>query len=134
VSPHSRLTDCLLLILSTYGLSQMLGGAFVVATATVRHASAAVLRRLGGSALQGAGYTVPPYYDPTYDCQMEILRFDTRQPDAKFARLVEALKEKFSRIPVIACDPEQAEMSILERAMPITPEAAADTRHWLNVA
>ena len=93
MAQDSRLTDCLLLVLSTYSLSQMLGGAFVVATATVRHASAAVLRRLGGSPLQCDGGTVPSYYDPKYDCEMEILRFDTRKPSARFVKLVESIKE-----------------------------------------
>lgn len=102
VAQDSRLTDCLMLVLGIYGLSQMCGGAFVAATATVRHASAAILRRLGGGPLQGAGHIVPPYFDKNYDCEMEILRFDTRAPGARFIRLVEVLKEKLLELPVIA--------------------------------
>jgi len=104
VAEDSRLPDCLLLVLSTFGLSQALGGALVVATATVRNASAAVLQRLGGSHLAGDGYVVPPYHEPRYGCQMEILRFDTRQPTAKFKRMVDYLREKLYHLPVVGRD------------------------------
>jgi hypothetical protein len=102
VSNGSRPADCLMLILATFGLSQLLGGAFVMATATVRHASAPILRRLGGSHLQGDGYVVPPYYDPRYKCEMELLRFDTRRPNPKYAGLVQRLSASFPSISVIA--------------------------------
>jgi hypothetical protein len=105
VDRHSQLTDCLLLVLSTYGLSQILGGAFVLATATVRHASTAILRRLGGLAFSGDGYTLPRYYDPRYECEMDILRFDTMRPNSKFVSMVESLKEKLAGVPVIAAGP-----------------------------
>jgi hypothetical protein len=111
VAKDSCLTDCLLLILGAYGLSQILGGALVVATATVRNASASVLRRLGGSHLEGDGYVVPAYYDPKYDCQMEILRFDARRPRAQFARMVESLRAAFASIPVFAVDGAMVEGS-----------------------
>jgi hypothetical protein len=101
VAKDSRLTDCLTLVLGIYGLSQMCGGAFVAATATIRHGSSAILRRLGGSPLEGAGFKIPSYFDPAYDCEMEILRFDTRKPGSKFVRLVEALKTRMSRLPVV---------------------------------
>ena len=45
---------------------------------------------------------MPSYYDPKYDCEMEILRFDTRKPSARFVKLVESIKERFADIPVIA--------------------------------
>ena len=92
----------LLLVLGTYGLSQIAGGALVVATATVRHSSAKILRRLGGSHLEGDGFVVPPYYDPRYDCDMELLRFDTRRPSAKYAGLVELLKGRLANVEVVS--------------------------------
>jgi hypothetical protein len=94
----------LLLVLGTFGLSQLAGGALVVATATVRHSSAKILRRLGGSHLEGDGFVVPPYYDPRYDCEMELLRFDTRRPGAKYAGLVGLLRGKLANVEVIAGD------------------------------
>jgi hypothetical protein len=105
VSKDSHMTDCLLLILGTYALSQVLGGAYVTATATVRHSSAAILRRLGGAPFANDGEEIPSYYDPRYGCAMELLRFDTRRPATKFVRLVDCLKAEFSTLPVLAMDP-----------------------------
>jgi len=134
VDRTSRLADCLLLVLGTYGLSQLLGGAFVVATATVRHASAAVLRRLGGSHLEGDGFTVPSYYDPRHDCEMEVLRFDTRRPSPKYAAMVGSIKDKFDRISVIARGADRAGFGASDNGMPITSDVAAQPHHRLAVA
>ena len=103
----------LLLILGTYSLSQIAGGALVLATATVRHSSAKILRRLGGSHLEGNGYTVPSYYDSRYDCEMELLRFDTRRPTAKYAGLVNMLKGRLADVQVIATDSREGYASSL---------------------
>jgi hypothetical protein len=102
VSSDSRPADCLLLILSTYGLSQLMGGAFVMATATLRHASARILRRMGGAPLEGDGYVVPSYYDPQYECEMELLRFDTRRPSSNFAGLVQLIRGGLAGVQVFA--------------------------------
>jgi hypothetical protein len=108
VAKESHLSDCLLLVLSICGLSQIFGGALVIATATVRHSSAAILRRMGGSPLQADGFVVPAYYDRRFKCEMELLRFDTRRPSVRFERLVASIREKFAFIPVIACDRHNA--------------------------
>jgi hypothetical protein len=104
VAKNSQMTDCLLLVLGTYALSQVLGGAYVMATATVRHSSAAILRRLGGAPIATDEAEIPAYYDPHYGCAMELLRFDTRRPASKFVRLVDCLKGAFSTLPVFAMD------------------------------
>jgi hypothetical protein len=105
VSKDSHMTDCLLLILGTYALSQVLGGAYVLATATVRHSSAAILRRLGGAPLATEHEEIGPYFDPHYGCEMELLQFDTRRPATKFVRFVDCLKSAFGTLPVFAMDP-----------------------------
>lgn len=105
VDSGARVADCLTLILSTYALSQAIGGALVIATATARHSSARILRRMGGSPFEIDGFTVPSYYDPQYRCEMELLRFDTRRPEAKFSGLVRQLKRNFANIPVVAHEP-----------------------------
>jgi hypothetical protein len=102
VAPSSRPADCLLLILGTYSLSQLLGGAFVMATATVRHSSAPILRRMGGSSYQHNGRTLPSYYDPRFQSDMELLRFDTRRPAVRFAPLVKSFREQLAAVPVWA--------------------------------
>jgi hypothetical protein len=102
VACRSRcLSAGLLLILGTYSLSQLTGGALVLAMATVRNSSAKILRRLGGSHLEADGCAVPPYYDPRYECMMELLRFDTRRPALKYAETVERLKAHLANVQVI---------------------------------
>jgi hypothetical protein len=92
----------LFLILGTFALSQMAGGALVIATATVRNSSAKILRRLGGADLEADGRTVPSYYDPRYECMMELLRFDTRKPAEKYAQAVQGLKAHFANVQVFS--------------------------------
>jgi hypothetical protein len=108
VAPTSRCTpDGLLLILATFGLSRVMGGALGLATATVRHSSAAILRRLGLSQLD-LGTATGAYYDPQYDCEMELLRFDTRRASPKYHGLIEQLKERLSSVPVLVSSIEPA--------------------------
>ena len=102
VSEQSRCTSGgLLLALAGYSLGRICGGAIGITTATVRHCSSTILRRIGGTRLEIDGATIPPYYDPRYDCEMELLRFDSRRPDAKFADLIDLLCEKLSSVLVI---------------------------------
>jgi hypothetical protein len=104
VAKNAHFADCLLLILGTYSLSQLVGGALVIATATVRHSSAKILSRMGGAPLVGDGVVIPRYFDPQYNCEMELLRFDTRQPGPKFVRLVDTLRSEFSKITMVGRD------------------------------
>jgi hypothetical protein len=102
VAAHSRCTaEGLLLALAAYSLGRALGGAIGLTTATVRHASSTILRRLGGSHLKASGQRVPTYFDEKYGCDMELLRFDSRQPSPKYARLVELLKDRLSEVAVV---------------------------------
>jgi hypothetical protein len=48
---------------------------------------------------------VPDYYDPHYDCQMELLRFDSRRPNPRYAPLIDHLKEKLTHVTVVASAP-----------------------------
>ncbi len=81
VAPERRAgLEPLRTILGTYGLLEMLGGCAGVATATHRHNSAGILRRIGLSPLSVNGTELPGYYDPQYRCEMEVLRFDSRAP------------------------------------------------------
>ncbi len=103
VAPESRCTgEGLLLALATYGLGRICGGVLGITTATIRHRSASVLCRLGGRPLQVDDTVIPPYFDPHYQCVMEIIRFDSRMPNPKFNGLVETLHDKLLEIPVVA--------------------------------
>jgi hypothetical protein len=88
-------------LLASYAWGQMVGGCLSSCTATVRHRSAMILRRIGGESLCFNGETIPPYADPQYGCSMEILRFDSRVVDGRFAKLVEQMRDKLQASTVI---------------------------------
>jgi hypothetical protein len=88
-------------ILATFGLLQLLGGCVGVATATFRHQSAAILRKIGLGPLSWSGEALPPYFDPKYGCEMEILQFDSRHPNPKYSSVVAGFSEALAQAPVI---------------------------------
>jgi hypothetical protein len=103
VSEKSRCTsEGLVLALAGYSLGRICGGCLGITTATVRHCSSSILRRLGGAPLAADGAPVPSYFDPRYGCEMEILRFDSRRPNPKFNSLIERLRERMASVPILA--------------------------------
>jgi predicted GNAT family N-acyltransferase len=79
------------ILTASFALAPMWGGCLAACTATVRHSSASILRRIGGSSFQIGGQQLPPYYDPRYGCTMELLRFDSRSPAERFMPLIKQL-------------------------------------------
>jgi hypothetical protein len=88
------------IILATYGLLELLGSCIGLATATWRHSSAQILRRIGLAPLVVDGNALPPYHDPAYDCEMEVLRFDSRLPNPKYRQMVRALASSLLTAPL----------------------------------
>lgn len=106
VSPESRHSaDGLVLALSAYGLGRVGSGTLGLTTATVRHASATILRRLGGAPLEALGDEIPSYYDPRYRCDMQLLRFDSRRPNPKYRGTIDALTDQLAFVPIVASAP-----------------------------
>jgi hypothetical protein len=95
-------SEGLLLALGAYGLCRILGGALGLTTANVKHSSSSILRRLGGSFLEFEGTTIPAYFDHRYNVDIELLRFDSRRPAAKYMPLVELLQSRLAGVPVFA--------------------------------
>lgn len=93
--------DGLVLALATYSLGRAFGGALGLTTATVRHASSHILRRLGGTSLESEGRPLPAYYDPQYGCDMEVLRFDSRQPNPRYDNVINELQQHLAKAPVM---------------------------------
>ncbi len=83
--------EALRLALCTFGLGRLVGGSVGYTTATVRHCSASILRRLGGQSVWVDGTEVPRYFDARYDCDMEILRFDSDEPSERYANILDLL-------------------------------------------
>jgi len=93
----------LALALAIYGFSRRgARGALGMTTATFRHCSATILKRLGGSRFEIDGAELPPYFDSSYNCMMELLRFDSRRPNPRYVGLIDALGERLADVPVIA--------------------------------
>ena len=88
--------------LATYSLAQMLGGCVGVATATVRHKSSSILQRIGGRALEIGGEKVPAYFDPQYNCEMEIVRFSSDTPHHKYRRWIDQISTALLSVPVLS--------------------------------
>jgi hypothetical protein len=95
-------SEGLMMALATFGLSQMLGGAHVLTTANVAHSCSSILRRLGGSYLEFEGIPIPAYFDPRYNTEIELLRFDSRYPSTKYAGLVNMVMSKLANVSVVA--------------------------------
>jgi hypothetical protein len=108
VAKERRCTsEGLLLALGAYGLCRILGGALGLTTANVKHSSSSILRRLGGSYLEFQGKVIPSYFDPRYNADIELLRFDSRKPAAKYSGLIELLQQRLSVVPVFASIPRE---------------------------
>jgi hypothetical protein len=89
------------ILLASYAWAKLMGGWRCACTATVRHGSASILRRIGGGSLEYYGQELPVYEDPAYGCTMEFLRFDSRYPNPRFAPLVEKVEAELSDAVII---------------------------------
>lgn len=94
-------TEAIRIALATFALGQGLGGCISVTTATARHSSASLLRRIGGQPLSVDNTELPKYFDPEYDCEMEILRFDSSSPNPKFKPWIDRIWSELSTVPVV---------------------------------
>ena len=125
IVPEKRRTvEALRIAMATYSLAQTLGGCVGISTATERHHSSSILRRIGGRSLCYGGAELPAYYDPQYQCRMEVLRFDSSLPDSSFKQWVEMLSEQLSGVTVIAtgapvdCHPVQPRIPAIWPPLP----------------
>jgi hypothetical protein len=98
---HRNSRESIRIVLGTFGLLKLLGGSIGLATATCKHGSASMLHRLGLSSLTVDGVDLPSYYDPYYRSEMELLRFDSRQPSPKYVSWVAELGAHLASSPVI---------------------------------
>jgi hypothetical protein len=102
LAPEIRGTaEALKSVLAIYALGSLQGGALGIGTATERNGSSSILRRLGGRPLELGGTALPPYYDENYRCGMEILRFDSRCPNPKYAAAIRDLRSRMASLPVV---------------------------------
>ena len=112
-------TEAVRMVLASYALAQLMGGALGISTVTTRHHSSSILRRIGGASLLSRGSELPPYYDPQYKCEMEILRFDSSRPSPRYRTWVDDCRTYLQTAPVLCGRPdstlEQIQIAIAER-------------------
>jgi hypothetical protein len=96
--------DAIRIALATYSLARILGGCIGITTATKRHCSASILRKIGGRRVRIGEVEMPPYYDPHYACEMELLRFDSTEPNPRFEAWIEDLRSYLTATPVIQAE------------------------------
>jgi len=102
VAEHLRGTaEPLRLGLVAYSLGRLMGGAVGLCTATRRHCSSSILRRIGGSFLEHEGTAIPTYYDPRYACEMDILRFHSWNPNPRYEQWIEEIRNSLQRLTII---------------------------------
>lgn len=94
-------TESLRLALTSYALALHGGGALGIVNATRRHSSAQILRKVGGAPLVWKGAALPHYHDPRYQCDMEILRFDSDLLSPTLSGLVDAMARKLPEVSVV---------------------------------
>jgi hypothetical protein len=103
VAEDHRLTmEPLRIILAAYGLAELLGGCYGLATATFRHSSATILQRIGLSTIVAGGEEMAPYFDPSYQCLMQVLQFDSRNPAEKYRPMVCELSGMLTMAPIVS--------------------------------
>lgn len=98
-------TEAIRTLLTVYALSQVRGGAVGLSSATTRHHSSSILRRIGGRPLRAKGIEVLSYYDAQYNCEMELLGFDSETPNQRYAGWIRDCREALHRVPVILGSP-----------------------------
>ncbi|HEX4168323.1 MAG TPA: hypothetical protein VHZ55_22900 [Bryobacteraceae bacterium] len=83
--------------LMTYALAEWLGAGLCVTTATTRHHSALILKRLGGKAFAN----FEPYYEPMFECFIELLQFETACLHHRYLAKLEELRAELRHTPII---------------------------------
>lgn len=114
------------ILVGSYALASLWGGCLGVCTATVRHGSSSMLRRIGGTGLTHENQELPAYEDPQYNCLMELLRFDYRTPASRFAPLIAQMKSALAETVAVTPDPVRDWMAL--------PKEVAATRLRLQMA
>lgn len=105
--------------LSTYALAEKLGGCVGITTATVRHASSRILRKIGGRPLEFAMRPLPTYYDPQYRCDMELLRFESNAPNPRYQTRMAQVATCLQSLPVVCATYARAEPRVALAERPV---------------
>ena len=118
-------TEAIRMLLMMFALSRSLGGALALSTATKRHSSAAILRRTGGQSITDGEVEVSPYYDSHHNCEMEILRFDSRFPTPRYAGWIREFTDALRHIQILSTTSAEATSGLLHLHSAVTEECTS---------
>jgi hypothetical protein len=96
--------EAISIALSAFAWAQILGDCVGFVTATVKHGSSAILRRLGGRSLQARGQTIPKYFESAWGCDAELLRFDTNSLNPRYEAALASVRYQLRSAPVFCAD------------------------------
>lgn len=86
---------------TSWALGRIHGGARGIGSATMRHGSATMSRRFGGFGIPRDPHsTLGPFYDSYYQCEMQILGFDSRILNPLFESTVCDIQQALRGIPI----------------------------------
>jgi hypothetical protein len=117
-------TEAIRMAITAYSLGRAFGGALGISTVTLRHCSASILRRIGGLSLTAQGAALPPYYDPQYKCEMEILRFDSSFLNPRYEVWVDECESHLRNTIVIEPAQVEAEFNMSLRQLQLALPAS----------
>ena len=118
-------TEAVRMCLAWYALCRAIGGTIGLGTANTGHHSSAILRRMGGRPLAKAGEPIPGYYEPRYRAQLEILCFDSAEPNPRYAAQIEQCLYALGTVTVITAQPKPSAEKIAWNFAPSVPVYAS---------
>jgi hypothetical protein len=98
-------TEAVRLVLAGFALGQLLGGIAGISTANTGHHSSSILRRIGGAPLASGQVPFPPFYEPQYRAELEILCLNSCRPNRAYERYVQECLTALQIAPVITSWP-----------------------------
>jgi predicted GNAT family N-acyltransferase len=106
-------TEAVRMCLAWYALCQAIGGTIGLGTANTGHHSSAILRRIGGRPLAKAGQPIPRYYEPRYRAELDILCFDSAEPNPRYAAQIERCLHALGTVTVITIEERPSAKKII---------------------
>ncbi len=101
--------------LMSFALAEWLGGGVGLTTASTRHHASSILRRIGGVPLGG----FEPYYEPMFDCSIELLQFDINNLDSRYMAKLDEMRAELRRSAIVC--PAEVSSNAIYPALPIRP-------------
>ena len=105
-------TAAINIALMGFALAEWLGAGICITTASTRHHASLILRRLGGTPFAG----FEPYYEPMFDCLIELLQFETASLQPRYLVKLEEMRAELRRTPIL-CPLEQEESMAIPGAI-----------------